>query len=351
VTARLERLQERLAEQAAEALLVTSATNVRYLTGFASSNAALLATAERVWLLTDGRYVEAAGGVGGVEVIRAERDLYADLGHRLPELVSGAVGFESEHVTVAQHARLSGEGATLVETRKVVEGLRAVKDETELDAIRRSAAVLNEAFERFARERTVGRTEAELAWWLERTIRELGAEGVSFQPIVASGPNAALPHHHPGPRVVGAGETLLVDAGALVDGYCSDCTRTFATGELPPALARAYEVCLDAQRRSLERVVPGETGVDVDSIARSHLREHGYEVMHGLGHAVGLDIHEEPRLSDTSTDTLTAGNVVTVEPGVYLGGVGGVRIEDLVIVGEAGAEVLTPFTKELVVLA
>jgi Xaa-Pro aminopeptidase len=324
---------------------------VRYLTGFASSNAVLLATAERIWLLTDGRYVEAAGEVGGVDVIRAERDLYADLGRRLPELVSGAVGFESEHVTVAQHARLAGEGATLVETRKVVEGLRAVKDEAELDAIRRSAAVLNEAFERFARERTVGRTEAELAWWLERTIRELGAEGVSFQPIVASGPNAALPHHHPGQRAVGAGETLLIDAGAVVDGYCSDCTRTFATGELPPALARAYEVCLEAQRRSLERVVSGETGVDVDSIARSHLREHGYEVMHGLGHAVGLDIHEEPRLSDTSTDTLTAGNVVTVEPGVYLAGVGGVRIEDLVIVGEADAEVLTPFTKELVVLA
>jgi Xaa-Pro aminopeptidase len=350
MSGRLARLQERVSQVEAPALLVTNTTNVRYLTGFASSNAAVLATAEHAWLFTDGRYVEAARGVEGVEVVRSERDLYGYLARQLATLAGGPVAFEAEHVTVAQHARLSTDGVTLVETRKIVEGLRAVKDDSELAAIRRSAALLNDVFERLAAERVVGRTEAELAWWIERTIRELGADGVSFPPIVASGPNAALPHHHPGARVVEANETLLVDAGALVDGYCSDCTRTFATGELPPALARAYDACLEAQQRSLEAVLPSRGGAEVDAVARSVLVEHGYEVMHGLGHAVGLEIHEDPRLSDTSTDVLVAGNVVTVEPGVYLAGTGGVRIEDLVVVAEAGPEVLTATTKELVVL-
>jgi Xaa-Pro aminopeptidase len=197
----------------------------------------------------------------------------------------------------------------------------------------------------------VGRTEADIAWWLERTMRELGAEAVSFAPIVASGPNAAHPHHHPGSRVVEAGETLIVDAGARVDGYCSDCTRTFATGPLPPALERAYAACLEAQERSLEAVRTGGVCGEIDGIARSMLLEYGYEVMHNLGHSVGLEIHEDPRLAKNSTEQLATGNVITVEPGVYLAGAGGVRIEDLVVATPDGPEVLTPVTKQLVTLA
>jgi len=212
-------------------------------------------------------------------------------------------------------------------------------------------AQINEAFELLGREQVSGRTEAALAWWMERTIRELGAEAVSFPPIVASGPNAALPHHHPGQRVVEPGDVLLVDAGAVVDGYCSDCTRTFAVGEVAPPLQRAYDVCLEAQLRSLEAVAPGASGQAVDAIARGIIREYGYDVMHGLGHGVGLAIHEEPRLAETSGDELAVANVVTVEPGVYLAGIGGIRIEDMVVVGETGPEVLTPVTKELVVLS
>ncbi len=236
----------------------------------------------------------------------------------------------------------------LVPQRKIVEALRAVKDDGELDAIRRAGAVVNEAFERLAREQVVGRSEAELAWWMERTMRDLGAEAVSFPPIVASGPNGALPHHHPGERLVGAGELLLVDAGAMVDGYCSDCTRTFATGSLPPVLERAYRVCLEAQLRSLEEVAVGNACVEVDALARRVLDEHGYEPMHNLGHAVGLEIHEDPRLAQGSRDSIAAGNVLTVEPGVYLADLGGVRIEDLVVVHDRGIEILTPVTKELV---
>jgi Xaa-Pro aminopeptidase len=348
---RLERLRRRLGELDVAALLVSDGTNVRYLTGFASSNAWLLLDAERAWLLTDGRYIEAASSVDGVEPIGAKRNLAADLESRLPSLTGGPVGFEADRMTVSVHAKLAGSGVELRPTRRAVEELRAVKDAGELDAIKRSTALLMEAFERFAAGRVVGRSEAELAWSMERTIRELGAEAVSFEPIVASGPNAAQPHHHPGSRVVEAGELLLVDAGAIVDGYCSDCTRTFATGPLPPALERAYAVCREAQERSLAAALPGAACVEVDGIARAVLTEHGYEVMHGLGHAVGLEIHEDPRLAPESESVLEAGNAVTIEPGVYLSGAGGVRIEDLVVVGDGGPAVLTTFTKELVTLA
>jgi elongation factor P len=174
-----------------------------------------------------------------------------------------------------------------------------------------------------------------------------GAEGLAFPVIVASGPNAALPYHHPGDREIGAGETLIADAGALADGYCADCTRTFATGPLPDEPRRAYDVCRSTQESSLAAVRPGATGVDLDAVARSEIELAGIApVLHGLGHGVGLEVHELPVLRPTSTDTLVTANVVTVEPGVYLAGRGGVHIGDLVIVGGEGPEVLTSFTKD-----
>jgi Xaa-Pro aminopeptidase len=351
MSARLERLRSALPELAASAALIAQPTNVRYLTGFASSNAMLLVDGEHARLFTDGRYIEAAGEIDGVEALQAERDLFGDLAQRLPALATGPIAFEADHLTVTQHEKLGAGGAALVPATKLVERLRAVKEPGELDALRRSAELLNGMFEQLGRERVCGRTEAELAWWVERTIRELGADAVSFAPIVASGPNAALPHHHPGSRVIEVGDTLLVDAGAVVDGYCSDCTRTFAVGEISAALRRAYDVCLDAQLHSLAAVAAGAGCQSVDAVARGFIREHGYDVMHGLGHGVGLAIHEEPRLAETSTEELAVSNVVTVEPGVYLPGIGGVRIEDLVIVGEDGPEVLTPVTKELLTLS
>jgi Xaa-Pro aminopeptidase len=337
---------DRLRESLEEPLLVSNPCSVRYLTGFDSSNAYLLVDDERVQLFTDFRYVEAASEIEGVELVEARRDT---LGH-LSELLSGRTGFEADHLTYAGFERLAQGEVELVPRRGLVGRLRAVKDDGELDTIRRAAAITTEAYERFADERFVGRTERELAWRLEELFHELGSDGPAFSVIVAAGANGARPHGVPGDRAIEAGQLVVVDAGCELDGYASDCTRTFATGELPDELRCAYDVCLEAQQAGLDAVRAGEAGKDVDATARRIVDEAGLGqyFRHGLGHGVGLEVHEAPRLADNSTDTLAVGNVVTVEPGVYLAGRGGVRIEDLVIVREDGAEVLTTFTKELV---
>jgi Xaa-Pro aminopeptidase len=351
MNARIERLRAELDGLGAATFLVTKPVNVGYLVGFESSNPALLVGRDRLVLATDGRYVEAASALEGVEAVQAERDLLGWLGGRLGELAEEPVAFEADHVTVAGLAALSREGVELVPTTGVVAGLRAVKEPAELEAIKRAARVTDAAYERLAQETLVGRTEAEVAWWLERALRDEGAEALAFPSIVASGPNAALPHHHPGGRRIEAGETVVVDAGAEVGGYCSDCTRTFATGPLPEDLQRAYELCHAAQESALEAVRAGATGDELDAIARTRIEESGVApVLHGLGHGVGLEVHEQPILRPAETAPLAAGNVVTVEPGVYLAGKGGVRIEDLVVVGENGPEVLSTFTKDLVTL-
>jgi Xaa-Pro aminopeptidase len=339
---RLERLRAGLEEP----LLVSNGLNVRYLTGFDSSNAALLVEPDRVRLFSDFRYADAAREVQGVEFVETKRSLFASLA----ELLDGRVGFEADAVPYGAWETLRRDGLELIPRRGLVEGLRAVKEERELTAIRRAAEITSEAYARLAEEPFVGRTERELAWRLEEHFHELGAHAPAFETIVASGPNGARPHARPTDRETGAGETVVVDAGALVDGYCADCTRTFATGPLPDELKDAYAACLEGQLAGLEAVRPGTTGVDADAAARGRIEAAGLgeEFGHGLGHGVGLDVHEAPRLSRESTDTLAAGNVVTVEPGIYLVGLGGIRIEDLVIVGEDGPEVLTSFTKDLV---
>ena len=332
-----------------EPLLVSNPVNVRYLTGFASSNAALLVEPERVRLFSDFRYAEAARAVEGVEFVETKRSLVA----ALAELLEGKVGFEADAVSHTAWETLKAGGLALVPRRGLVEALRAVKDESELHATRRAGEITSEAYARFAEERFVGRTERDLAWRLDGLFHELGAQAPAFETIVASGPNGARPHARPTDREIGAGETVVIDAGAMVAGYCADCTRTFATGPLPDELKDAYAACLEGQLAGLEAVRAGVTGVDADAAAREKIEAAGLgeKFGHGLGHGVGLEVHEAPRLSRESTDTLAAGNVVTVEPGVYLEGLGGIRIEDLVIVTENGAEVLTSSTKDPVTVS
>jgi Xaa-Pro aminopeptidase len=350
--ARIDRLRARLEPLAAAAFLVTAPVNVRYLTGFESSNAAVLVTPDDTLLFTDGRYIEAARAVTGVDARLADRNLSFELGEHLAELTSGPVAIEGNRLTVADQGRIAKSGLELTCVEREVERLRATKDPDELDAIRAAAAILSEAFERLAATTLVGATEREVAWRLERTMREdLGADALAFDIIVGAGPNGALPHHHPGDRPIGTGELVVVDAGCMVGGYCSDCTRTFATGAVPPDLVAAYEACRDVQASMLDLVRAGAEARAIDDAHRAAVEAAGYEVLHGLGHGVGLEIHEEPRLHKVSTDTLAAGHVVTVEPGVYLAGRAGVRIEDLVVVTDDGAEILTPVTKELVTVA
>jgi Xaa-Pro aminopeptidase len=332
-----------------EPLLVTNGVNVRYLVGFASSNAGLLVEPDRVRLFSDFRYAEAGRAVEGVEFVETKRSLVV----ALAELLEGRIGFEPDAVSYTSWETLNGGRLDLVPRRGQVEALRVVKDDAELDAIRRAGKITSEAYERFAEESFIGRTERELAWRLDELFHELGADAPAFETIVASGPNGAKPHARPSDRIVGAGETVVVDAGAMVDGYCADCTRTYATGSLPDELRSAYTTCLEGQLGGLEAIRAGVTGVDADAAARDNIEAAGLggQFGHGLGHGVGLEVHEAPRLSRESTDTLAAGNVVTVEPGVYLEGLGGIRIEDLVIVTDGRPEILTSPTKNLVAVS
>ena len=332
-----------------EPLLVTNGVNVRYLVGFSSSNAALFVEPERVRLFSDFRYAETARAVEGVEFVETKRSLIG----ALAELLEGTVGFEADAVSYASWEVLRAGGLELVPRRGLVEALRAVKDESELEKIRRAGEITSEAYARFADERFVGRTERELAWRLDELFHELGADAPAFETIVASGPNAAKPHARPTDRPMEAGETVVIDAGAMVDGYNADCTRTFATGPLPDELKAGYEATLEGQLAGLEAVRAGVTGVDADAAARDRIEAAGLgeKFGHGLGHGVGLEVHEAPRLSRESTDTLATGNVVTVEPGVYLEGLGGIRIEDLVVVTDGEPEVLTSFGKDLITVS
>jgi Xaa-Pro aminopeptidase len=299
-----------------------------------------------VRLFTDFRYAERARELEGVEVEETKRHIYSDLSGRLPERVA----FEADHVTYANYELLRETDAELVPRRGLVESLRAVKQPDEVEAIRRATEVTNRVYERMAEERFSGRPEKELVWRMTELFHEEGADEPAFETIVAAGPTAASPHALPGDRLVEEGELVLIDAGAKLDGYCSDCTRTFAVGEISDSLRELYDVCLRGQQAGLDAVRAEVTGRDADAAARAVITDAGYgeSFGHGLGHGLGLLVHEAPTLRPESTDTLQPGNVVTVEPGIYLSGVGGVRIEDLVAVTEEGCDVLTSFTKELI---
>jgi Xaa-Pro aminopeptidase len=342
LTERVARLQEALDEP----FLVTNPTNVFYLSGFRSSNAALLVERDRVRLFTDFRYREAAAGVEDVELVETQRSLVAGIGKN----VEGRIAFEAATMTYANWQALTEAGLELVPTTGVVERLRAVKSDDELARIRDACAITDAVYGAIAEEPFVGRSERELAWKMEQLFRQQGADALAFELIVGSGPTGARPHGRATTRAVAANTTVVIDAGCFVDGYASDCTRTFATGELPDDLARAYEVCAQAQRDALAAVRPGARGDDVDAVSRAPIEAAGWaeKYGHGLGHGVGLLVHEAPVLRPESKDVLEPGNVVTVEPGIYLVGEGGVRIEDLVVVTDDGCEILTGFTKELV---
>jgi Xaa-Pro aminopeptidase len=338
---------EALAKQLKLPLLVTNLVNVRYLTGFDSSNAALLVRPKGdATLYTDFRYIEEARQVEGVDVQITKRSLIQDVAAKL----SGRVQFEADVVPHLQWERLAAGRITLVPSVGIVAALRAVKDEGELAALGRAARVADRAFEALTAETWVGRSEKELGWRLRELLHAHGADDASFEAIVAWGPNGARPHARPGDTILEPRSLVVVDWGAVVDGYCSDCTRTLSTGSPPERLREAYEVCRAAQQLACEGIRAGMTGVEADELARGPITADGFgaEFGHGLGHGVGLEVHEAPRLSTESSDVLAPGNIITIEPGIYLEGVGGIRIEDLAVVRDDGVELLTSFPKELI---
>jgi Xaa-Pro aminopeptidase len=343
---RADRLVALLEERSLDWLLVTDLVNVRYLTGFTGTNGACLVSQDERLFLTDFRYVERARAeVREFERVEGGRDLLGDLAARL----GGRAGFDDAHVSVRAHKRLAkkaGEDVELVPAGGLVERLREQKEEGELEAMRAAVRIADAAYEDVREQGLAGRTEREVARAMVRRMEDLGAEGPSFPPIVAAGAQGALPHADPRDVEIPAGTLVVVDAGARVDGYCSDCTRTLATGPLDDASLEVYELVRRAQGEALAAARAGAGRREVDAVARKIIEAAG----HGerFGHGVGLEVHEDPRLTRTSEGTLSEGNTVTIEPGVYLPGSFGVRIEDLVAIGADGPEVMTAFPKELV---
>jgi len=347
---RTERLVELVRERELDSLLVTDLLNVRYLTGFTGTNGACVVTPDEALFFTDFRYVEMAREqVPDFERIEVGRDMLGDLSKRL----RGRAGFDDDEVTVAAHRKLAEklpDGVELVPAAGLVERLRAVKDVAEVAAMRAAAELASAAYDSLRERGLAGRTEREVATALVRFMEDAGADGPSFPPIVASGAHGALPHAVPRDLEIPRDTLVVIDAGASVDGYCSDCTRTLATGELGDDALEIYELVLRAQLDSLAATRAGAECSAVDAVAREIIDGAGHEEHfgHGLGHGVGLHVHEAPRLGKTAEGTLEAGNAVTVEPGVYVPGSIGVRIEDLVIVTDAEPDVLTGFPKQLV---
>jgi len=344
---------ERLAAVLEEPLLVAGPpyaiggqANVRYLTGLESSNAAVLVEPDATaTLYTDFRYAPRAREVERVAFVETARSILPAIGDRL---TGRRIQFEEANLPFAGYRALAEAGVDAVPAGALVESLRAVKDDEEIAIMRRAGALSDEVFAALAAERFTGRTEKELAWWVERAFRDAGAEGVAFPVAVAAGESGSTPHAVPGDSVISAGMLVTVDAGCMVDGYCSDCTRTFAVGTVSDRLAELYALCLEAQLAGLAAVGPGVSGRDADAVSRTSIETAGlgWAYGHGMGHGVGIQIHEGPTLRPDSTDVLEPGNVVSVEPGIYVPGEGGVRIEDLVLVTADGRERLTAFTKE-----
>ena len=370
VAGRIDRLRERFPDAAGgsglspgasagiEALFVTRLVNVRYLTGFTGSAALLLVGPDEVLFVTDGRYrdqaadqlaeagVDARIEISGVEQKRIVHDAAKAAGY-------ARIGLEAHGVTWSQQRAYAGEwfpGAELVATENVVEELRRIKDPGEVARIRAACHIADEAFAN-VRGRLAGRpTEIEFGLDLEFEMRRLGASAMSFEPIVAAGPNGAKPHARPSDRRIEPGELLVLDFGCMVDGYCSDMTRTVSVGDPGSEARHMYDVVLESQRAGRDAVRDGVDCAAVDKACRDVIAEAGWAdaFLHGTGHGVGLEIHEDPRVAATGRGSLASGYVVTVEPGVYLTGIGGVRIEDTVVVTPDGCEILTGSPKDLV---
>jgi Xaa-Pro aminopeptidase len=356
-SARLTGIRKVMSERGLDGLLVTNMPNVFYLSGFTGSTAALVVTGDSAYILLDPRYsiqgrrecerLEVRDYTG-IPTIEAAAELINDL-------KLGVVGYESENLTVASLRKLRRTVRPHVKLRSTVgkvEKLRSVKDAHEMTLIKHACRIVDSTFETVVNEVKPGMTENEIALLIDSTMRRLGAAHEGFSTIAAAGPNSACPHHSPTDAILKTGLFLKMDYGAEYQRYNSDITRTIFIGEPTPKHREVYQIVLDAQMKAIDAIAPGKTGREIDAIAREYIASKGYgdNFGHGLGHALGIDVHDGPGFSKTSDVVLEPGMVMTVEPGIYIEGWGGVRIEDDVLITETGFEVLTFARKDLVCL-
>jgi Xaa-Pro aminopeptidase len=351
---RREQLLPALKRNRADGFLTTALANVRYLSGFTGSNAALLITADRNVLFTDPRYQTQAAQESDCDVKIGKGPLFKEVSRAGKRLRLKSLGFEHNRISFEDYAQLkeSLPGVRLKPLSGIVEALRMVKSTAELATIRASVQLNSAALEQALRHFKLSMTEVDLAAEIEYRMRLLGADGAAFATIVASGERSALPHAHPSDRPIKSNQLLLVDMGANVAGYASDMTRTHAVGKLDAKVRRMYRAVLESQLAAVDAVKPGVTCASVDRAAREVLRGHCLDKLfvHSTGHGLGLEIHERPRVGRKEMTKLEAGMAITIEPGVYQEGIGGIRIEDTVVVTARGCDILTPTGKELVVL-
>lgn len=350
---RLDRMRQTMREENLDAYVVIRPENGRYLSGFTGGEATLYITFDKAYLLTDFRYIEQAKEQSPeFEIVKTANDHFeslAELGQQAKR-----VGFEGDFITYADFEKLKSAlpQAELVTLPQLIGHLRSVKDASEIALIRQAVKIADDAFAEVLKQIEIGQTEEEIGLNLEYSMRRAGASGGSFEFIVASGVRSAMPHGTASSKRIQTGEFLTMDFGAIYQGYCSDITRTVFLGEPEEKHREIYDVVLAAQRAGIEAVVPGRTGKEVDAVARKMIEAAGYGEYfgHGLGHSVGLAIHEGPNLSRREDRVLEPGMVLTVEPGIYIPDWGGVRIEDIVLVTENGCEVLTQAPKEFIII-
>jgi len=350
----LENLRQELTSREIDAILISQPENRQYLSGFVGSAGYLLVTEQEAVLATDFRYTEQAGvQAPDYTVFQTAGKMSAWLPELVANLDSGKLGFEASHLTFALHQQLSDiledtkPGLNLVPVEGLVESLRAAKEPAEVELISQAAEMTDRAFEEVADRIQVGMTEREVAWELERSLRGYGSQPLPFEIIVASGPNAALPHARPSERRIQSGEPIVIDMGARIGGYCSDLSRTICLGPPDDTFKKVYSTVLQAQSAAIAGIKSGMSGHEADALARTVTEQAGYDSAfgHSLGHGLGLAAHEEPRLGPNSEDTLRVNMVFSIEPGIYIAGWGGVRIEDLAVMDSSRPRLLSKAKK------
>lgn len=351
---RVEKLRIKMSESGIESFLITNNYNLNYLTGFTGTTGIALITLENAYFITDFRYTEQASKeCVGYEIIKNEQPIFEVLGELIDSVNVANMAFEEQYLSFYKYTELERLiSCELIPVTGMIETLREVKDVTEIETIRKACQIADNAFEYILTYIKPGMTEISVANELDFYMRSLGASGVSFETIVASGYRSAMPHGVASDKVIEAGDMITIDFGCYYNGYVSDMTRTISLGEPTDEMKNIYNIVKEAQQRVLDVAKPGMSGVELDAVARDYITEQGYgaEFGHSTGHGIGLEVHEGPNVSKISDKIFVPGNVITNEPGIYVPGVGGVRIEDDMLVTEDGIDRLTHTTKELIIL-